>query len=234
VLQIARPRAVAAAHVAEPLRAGDIGLARGLRLLAVRTETGGIDGVDRDVRPIGDPISTSRDRRYYDVYRMPTTSDVALRGHPRTPTAPRRSHAFPVGHNARVELLDRVREFFSTHGAGIAAAYVFGSVGRAEARADSDLDVGVLLATDPPRTLEGLQLDLADALAGAVGRRVDLVVLNHAPADLVHRVLRDGQLVLERDRSARVRFEVRRRNEYFDLLPVLEEYRRPRHRDETP
>jgi uncharacterized protein len=53
-------------------------------------------------------------------------------------------------------------------------------------------------------------------------------VLNEAPADLVHRVLRDGQLIFEADRSARIRFEVRRRNEYFDLLPILTEYRRPR------
>jgi hypothetical protein len=44
--------------------------------------------------------------------------------------------------------------------------------------------------------------------------------------DLAHRVLRDGLLLLERDRSARIRFEVRARNEYFDLLPHLRRYRR--------
>ena len=75
-------------------------------------------------------------------------------------------------------------------------------------------------------TLEGLQTGLADALSEAAGRTVDLVVLNHAPPDLVHRVLRDGVLLLERDRSARIRFEVKARNEYFDLLPYLREYRR--------
>ena len=49
-----------------------------------------------------------------------------------------------------------------------------------------------------------------------------LVVLNEAPCDLVHRVLRDGRL----DRAARVRFEVRSRNEYFDMDPVRRAYRR--------
>jgi len=44
--------------------------------------------------------------------------------------------------------------------------------------------------------------------------------------DLVHRVLRDSLLLAERDRSARIRFEVRSRNEYFDLLPFLRRYRR--------
>lgn len=50
--------------------------------------------------------------------------------------------------------------------------------------------------------------------------------MNRAPADLVHRILRDGELLIENDRSRRVRFEVARRAEYFDLLPVLERYRR--------
>jgi hypothetical protein len=112
---------------------------------------------------------------------------------------------------------------------GLVCAYLFGSAARGEDRPGSDLDVAVLFRDDPPRTLAGLHLDLADRLTGALGgRRVDLVVLNRAPVDLVHRVLRDGVLLLERDRSARIRFEVRARNEYFDLLPHLERYRRGR------
>jgi hypothetical protein len=74
-------------------------------------------------------------------------------------------------------------------------------------------------------TLDGLRLDLAGSLEASLGKRVDLVVLNRAPADLVHRVLRDGVVVVERDRSARLRFEVRARNEYFDLAPVRARYR---------
>ena len=50
--------------------------------------------------------------------------------------------------------------------------------------------------------------------------------MNGAPVDLVHRILRDGRLLVERDRSARIAFEVRARNEYFDLLPMLRLYRR--------
>ncbi|HXT22713.1 MAG TPA: nucleotidyltransferase domain-containing protein, partial [Thermoanaerobaculia bacterium] len=55
---------------------------------------------------------------------------------------------------------------------------------------------------------------------------VQLVVLNHAPPDLVHRVLRDAILLLDRDPSARIRFETRSRREYFDVLPYLRQYRR--------
>jgi hypothetical protein len=44
--------------------------------------------------------------------------------------------------------------------------------------------------------------------------------------DLVHRILVEGILVHERDRSRRIAFEVRARNEYFDMLPILERYRK--------
>ena len=52
------------------------------------------------------------------------------------------------------------------------------------------------------------------------------MVLNRAPVDLIHRVLRDGILLKESDPSARIRFEVKARREYFDLLPILRRYRR--------
>jgi hypothetical protein len=88
------------------------------------------------------------------------------------------------------------------------------------------------LAVEPPPTLDGLRADLADEIAEATGRPVDLVVLNRAPPDLVHRILRDGLLILERDAAARIRFEMASRNAYFDLLPHLQRYRR--HAGETP
>lgn len=55
---------------------------------------------------------------------------------------------------------------------------------------------------------------------------MDLVVLNRAPVDLIHRVLRDGLLLLDFHPGARTRFEVQARNEYSDLLPHLRRYRR--------
>jgi predicted nucleotidyltransferase len=116
--------------------------------------------------------------------------------------------------------------FFDATSRDVAAAYLFGSVGRSAAHEASDVDVAVLLERDPPRTLDGLHLDLAQQLEELLGRRVDLVLLNHAAADLAHRVLRDGILVCDRNRSARIRFEVRIRNEYFDLEPVRRQYRR--------
>jgi predicted nucleotidyltransferase len=109
---------------------------------------------------------------------------------------------------------------------GLAAAYLFGSVARGEARASSDVDVGLLYETPPASTLLGQPLLAAAELESKLKRRVDLVVLNGASPDLVHRVLRDGILLLQPNPSVRIAFEVRMRNQYFDLLPYLRRYRR--------
>ena len=110
----------------------------------------------------------------------------------------------------------------------LVAAWLFGSQARRDARETSDVDVAVLLAAQPDDSYTSLMLglDLVAELEAVLDRDVDVVVLNDAAPDLVHRVLRDGVLVLERDRSARIAFEVRARNEYFDLVPVLQRYRR--------
>lgn len=119
----------------------------------------------------------------------------------------------------------KLTRFFAGRTEPIAAAYLFGSVARGTARAASDVDVGVLLSETPPKTLAGLLLDLEADLESYLGVPTQVVTLNHAAVDLVHRVLRDGILVCERDAAARVAFEVRARSAYFDLKPYLDEYR---------
>ena len=111
---------------------------------------------------------------------------------------------------------------------GLVAAYLFGSVARGQARPDSDVDLGLLYREAPEKTLRGQPFLLEAALGQLVKRPVQLVVMNTAPPDLVHRVLADGILLFDNDPSRRIAFEVQARNAYFDLLPVLREYRRAR------
>jgi predicted nucleotidyltransferase len=120
----------------------------------------------------------------------------------------------------------RLKAFFEGDPRGAVAVYLFGSVARGDAGPESDVDVGVLFASDPPATLNAPQFALEAALERLLARPVQVVALNRASADLVHRVLRDGRLVLDRERAARIRFEVQRRNEYFDLAPIRRLYRR--------
>lgn len=125
----------------------------------------------------------------------------------------------------RRHIVESLRAFFNGYQDGIVCVYLYGSVARGEAHPGSDVDIAVLYATEPPPTLDGLGLDLGIALERQLGLPVEVLVLNRAPVDLIHRVLRDGVLVDNSDPSARIRFEVKARNEYFDLLPYLRQYR---------
>ena len=108
---------------------------------------------------------------------------------------------------------------------GVAALYLFGSHARGTAGRSSDVDLGILFDVAPRRTLDAYPVDLIDALQSVFSPRVDVVVLDHASPDLVHRVLRDGRLLVNRNPSRRVAFEVRKRNEFFDIQPFLRRYR---------
>jgi predicted nucleotidyltransferase len=118
--------------------------------------------------------------------------------------------------------------FFAAQPA-VVSVYVFGSVARGEANTKSDLDLAILFDQPPSAALMGPRFSLASDVERLVGRPVDLTVLNGADADLVHRVLRDGDLILDRNPSARIQFEVASRREYFDLAPIRREYRRLAH-----
>jgi len=126
-------------------------------------------------------------------------------------------------------LVDKLREALAARAEseGLAAAWLFGSVARGTARPDSDVDVGILYAENPPGTLVGigrtfgLEEDLSEALAAPV----QVVNLNAASPDLIIRVLRDGKLLIDRDPLRRSHFEVRSRNEFWDLEPYLRLYR---------
>jgi predicted nucleotidyltransferase len=125
---------------------------------------------------------------------------------------------------ARLE--EQVASVITAGAVDVIAVYLYGSVARGTDTSSSDVDLAVLYRTAPPRTLDAQPFGLEAALERLIGRDVQVIVLNAAPVDLIHRVLCDGRLLLERDRSARIRFEVRARNEYFDLAPILEQYRK--------
>jgi predicted nucleotidyltransferase len=110
----------------------------------------------------------------------------------------------------------------------LVCAYLYGSLARGEEHAGSDVDVAVLLPGEMTPQLSGPMTTLRGDLERLLRRPVDLTDVRRAPVDLVHRILRDGKLLVERDLAERVRFEARARNEYFDLLPHLRRYRTTR------
>jgi predicted nucleotidyltransferase len=123
------------------------------------------------------------------------------------------------------EITETLMRLFGEGPPEVIVAYLYGSVARGDSGPRSDVDVAVLL-TETPRTLDELPLGLEADLERLLGRRVQVVVLNTAPVDLIHRVLRDSILLVDRNTSRRIAFEVQARNEFFDLQPYLREYRR--------
>jgi len=108
---------------------------------------------------------------------------------------------------------------------GIVAVYLYGSVAKGTAGSESDVDIGVLYERPPEATLMAQPFADEAELGQLLARPVQVIAMNQAPPDLVHRILRDGILVLEPNRSRRIAFEVRARNLYFDVLPLLRQYR---------
>jgi predicted nucleotidyltransferase len=106
----------------------------------------------------------------------------------------------------------------------IVAAYLFGSSAQGRANLRSDIDIAILLK-QIPKQLGGAtdrQLKLMDDFRGFADREVDVVILNTAPPVLKDQVLRHGRRLFERDRQARVEFEVRAGQEYADAIPVYD------------
>lgn len=102
-------------------------------------------------------------------------------------------------------------------------AYLFGSHATGKAQAHSDVDIAVYV--DETRIVAssyGYAADLGTVLIAALGRNdVDVVVLNHAPPLLYHRVLRDGMRILSRDLRATTTREGYAFSRYCDWVPQL-------------
>ncbi|MEX1367207.1 MAG: nucleotidyltransferase domain-containing protein [Nannocystaceae bacterium] len=107
----------------------------------------------------------------------------------------------------------------------VAAAWVFGSEARGQARPDSDLDIGLVFrqrgatALDHDRALRTMAAQLE---AVVPGRAIDLVVLESQGPIFCHRVLSEGRRVYDADPQRRIDFESETYVRYFDFRPTYE------------
>lgn len=102
------------------------------------------------------------------------------------------------------------------------AAYIFGSVVKGKEKEPGDVDIAVLLE----RTyLQFFSIpSLISELEKALGRPVDLVVLNRAGEILKYEVRRSGKLIFDRSPDIRKRFEIQARKDYEDFLNLHKRY----------
>ena len=117
------------------------------------------------------------------------------------------------------ELIAALKRYFAEQ-PDVVAAYLFGSHAAGKAHPGSDVDTAVLLSEEDSFARFERRLRLIDEVSDLCGREADVIVLNDAPPLLQHQVLKHGQLLFERDRTARVAFEVRAGKIYADLKPM--------------
>lgn len=124
-----------------------------------------------------------------------------------------------TGHSLRIaEAL--VAALFETD-RRVVAVYLFGSAARNPAAAPRDLDLAFLMATEfDPLVDFDFSLRARTRFEEACGVPVDVVVLNTADPVLQYQVRRDGRVLLDRDRAARLAWEVHSRKLWFDRQPA--------------
>ncbi len=102
-----------------------------------------------------------------------------------------------------------------------AFALLFGSAARGPATPFSDLDVAIGLEPGTPLDVQDIG-ELTSQLEQATGSTIDLAILDEAPPALAYRIFRDGRLLFERNRPARLAAQARAVLEYLDFKPVEE------------
>lgn len=107
--------------------------------------------------------------------------------------------------------------------AGVAAAYLFGSVAAGEANTMSDIDLAYL-GTDA-EVEDRLFDELYEALQGELGEGAfDLVPLRRAPMHLRFAVLLEGRPLLIRDPALAESFTAGAIIRYLDFKPYRDQY----------
>lgn len=106
----------------------------------------------------------------------------------------------------------------------MAAVYLYGSAAAGRTTSLSDVDVAVLFGDASPDPVAARAV--RSAIAGDLVHRFpglffDVRNLEDLPLAVRGRILTEGRLLVDRDPSRRVAFEVRTRMLYFDFLPFL-------------
>jgi len=100
----------------------------------------------------------------------------------------------------------------------ISFAYIFGSF--VDKIPFHDIDVGVYVSEINKESATPYALDLAQFLSNALRIRMEVKVLNYAPASFLYHVIR-GLLIFERDEDIRVSIMENTMRVYLDIKPVI-------------
>ena len=103
------------------------------------------------------------------------------------------------------------------------AVYLYGSYAAGRQKADSDIDLAVLFTKQATDRLR-LRFKFEEGLGSFFKKKVQIQDLQSVGIEFTKKALDEGILVLDKHSSARVAFEVKAMQQYFDLLPFYNEY----------
>jgi uncharacterized protein len=106
-------------------------------------------------------------------------------------------------------------------------AYLFGSQAAGQAMKDSDFDFAVMFSDKIKKhKIFDVRLKLISEIARTLKNdKVEVVVLNNEKSSFFKFVIiKEGKVFFEKDHSARVDFELKTMNEYYDFSPFLNLY----------
>lgn len=124
------------------------------------------------------------------------------------------------------QYINELRKIFDEM--GVQLAYLFGSSARGAKTPLSDIDIALLLK-EPLTRAEAFDktISFTHKLIGLFHtNEIDVVILNIANPHIKFNVIRDGQIIYNRDEKCRVNFEVKTMGEYFDTVLLRKEYRK--------
>lgn len=110
----------------------------------------------------------------------------------------------------------------------VTLAYLYGSAATDQWLPLSDVDIALVVPNDAltPREQLRLQLQLSVELAEVAGiAEADVRIINDAPLAIRGQVACQGILLYSADETARVEFETRTWDEYFDYQPIARQLR---------
>ena len=126
--------------------------------------------------------------------------------------------------NLSVNVRTKILKYFAQKPT-VTAVYLYGSQATGEATSKSDIDLAVVASDyNASAGLDIPQITFAQELSAQIGKKIEVQNLKDCSVNFSHRVITEGKLLLVNDERARVKFEERLMNLYFDLKPALDEY----------
>ena len=112
------------------------------------------------------------------------------------------------------DIIESLSSYLLRQRKDISVVYLFGSFISEESF--SDIDLGILTQIEPMRILD-FEFRLENQLEQIANHQIDVRFLNNAPISFCQNVIRNGQVILDRDSNLRSDFEGQVLKKYFDF-----------------